>query len=191
MSKLCWIVGDGMEEFSFKRRPEGWLFAAPTPWPRRRYIVTDEQKAQLAKPLRWMRRLQMLVILVAAFFLTGLGENHSSLVEWLALGALMVAMLILSAIYVALAIRPLLAGLTPTTERISRSDRFATEATIYSKGRIITFLVISLVLFAVSLLRGFTSGWDSFAILGVVLFAAMSVYFVALFIAKQRTKGLA
>ena len=63
MSKFGLILG-GLEEISFKRAQDGWVFRSPSIWPRRTYLVTDAKKAAPVKPLRRMLMVQFVMIIV-------------------------------------------------------------------------------------------------------------------------------
>ena len=188
MSKLGWRSWGGGEESSFKQRPDGWLFAAPYIWPRRTYLVTDEQKARLGKALRRMWWGQMLASIIVVIVLLTLLENQPPLRLWLAVGVAMVVLTALSSAYSAFAFRPLLAGLPPANERITRSDVFRTRAETLPTWLVTVLALGSLVLFAGGLLTGSAQKWDLSAILGTLFFGALSLFYIALFFAKQRAK---
>lgn len=186
MSKFGWVLG-GVEELSFKRAHDGWLFTSPTVWPRRTYLVTDAQKANLVGALRRMLAVQLVLIFVAVFGATTLAENYEPLTRWLVFGIAAVAATFLSWLYWAFSIRPLVAGLAPTDERITFSDRFKRQATIFPKAVIIVMLLGSLVLFAGGVAVSLHGAWDLMDVAGIVFFGILSVYWIALFVAKQRT----
>jgi hypothetical protein len=51
MSSRWWFPFDGMEEMSFKRVPEGWVYRVPNPWllgRSRYYLVSEKQKSEIA-----------------------------------------------------------------------------------------------------------------------------------------------
>jgi hypothetical protein len=188
MSKFGWVLG-GVEELSFKRAHDGWLFTSPTVWPRRTYLLTDAQKANLVGPLHRMLAVQLVLIFVTVFGAMTLAENYETLNRWLVFGIAPVAVTFLSWLYWALAIRPLVAGLAPTDERITFSDRFKRQATIFPKGFIIIMLLGSLVLFAAGVAVLLHGALDLMEVAGIVFFGMLSVYWIALFVAKQRTKA--
>lgn len=190
MSKFGWVLG-GVEELSFKRAHDGWLFRSPTAWPRQTYLVTDAQKAKLVGPLRRMLAVQLVLIFVVAFGAPTLTENYETLTRWLVFGIVLVAFTFLSWLYWAFAIRPLVAGLAPTDERITFSDRFKRQATIFPKAVIIIMLLGSLVLFAGGVVISLHGAWDLMDVACIVFFGILSVYWVALFVTKQRTKAQA
>lgn len=188
MSKFSWVLG-GVEELSFKRAHDGWLFTSQTVWPRRTYLVTDAQKANLVGPLRRMLAVQFVLIIVVVFASMNLAENYEPSTRWLVLGIALVAGTFLSWLYWAFAIRPLVAGLVPTDERITFSDRFKRQATIFPKAVIIVMLLGSLVLFAGGVAVSLHGAWDLMDVAGIVFFGILSVYWVALFVTKQRTRA--
>jgi hypothetical protein len=187
MTRRWWILGDGMEEISFKRVPEGWLFVAPFFWARGTYLVGDALKAELARRLRFMWRINFLLIAVATGVLMPLLANRRPITEWWMILAVLIATVLgLVAAYARFAIRPLLAGLNPTAMRISRADAFRTQAATYSAGTIVLLALSSVALLAASIFKGLASSWDSLSVVGAVLFGAATVYFPILLIAKRR-----
>ncbi len=188
MSKFGWILG-GLEEISFKRAQDGWVFRSPSIWPRRTYLVTDAQKANLVGPLRRMLAVQFVLIIVIVFVSMNLAENYEPLTRWLIFGIALVAGTFLSWLYWAFAIRPLVSGLVPTDERITFSDRFKRQATIFPKAVIIVMLLGSLVLFSGSVAVSLHGARDLIDITGAAFFGILSVYWIALFVVKQRTKA--
>ena len=187
MSKFGWILG-GWDEISFKRVPDGWLFAPPSVWPRRTYLVTDEQKAGLGNALRRMMWVQFVVVLVVCLVLGTLLEGRDRLTYWLAYGAATVAMMALSWAYMTIVLRPLLGGLAPTQEHITFADRFTRQAVAMPKAIIIIMALISLMLFAGGALVWLQAKWNAQMIGGMVLFGILSLYWIALLVAKQRAK---
>ncbi len=188
MSKFGWVLG-GLEELSFKRAHDGWLFTSPTIWPRRTYLVTDAQKAKLVGPLRWMLALQFVLIIVIVFVAMSLAQNYAPSTRWLIIGLALVVGTFLSWLSWAFAIRPLVSGLVPTDERITFSDRFKRQATIFPKAVIIVMLLGSLVLFAGGVAVSLHGARDLTDIAGAMFFGILTVYWIALFVAKQRTKA--
>lgn len=133
MSKFGQGLSSGMVESFFKPGPEGWLFAVPLVWPRRTYLVTDEQKASLFGPLRRIWWTQTLTSIVAAIGLLTFLEDQPALTQVIVIGSAMVVIFILSSVYAALMIRPLLVGIPATNERISFSDQFKARAVALPK----------------------------------------------------------
>lgn len=195
MIRSIWSPFERMEELSFKRVPEGWVFQAPNPrlvGPRRHYLVNDAQKAELAACLRRMWRL--LLIAIIAVVLAGVPVSAA-----LGLDGRPVAMLV-AACFLGLAVgvlvtwsalRPmqrLLAGLAPTDQRITQRDALATQMRLFSRGYLSFYGLLSLALFllAVSQPHLSSTGWDLTSILGAVLFGASTLYWLAIYIAKRR-----
>lgn len=186
MGKFGWVFG-GVEELSFKRAHDGWLFTSPTMWPRRTYQVTDAQKAELVGPLRRMLAVQFVLIIVIVFVALSLAENYGASTRWLIIGMALVAGALLSWLNWALAIRPLVSGLAPTDERITFSDRFKRQAAIFPKALIVVMLLGSLVLFGGGVAVSLHGARDLMDIAGAAFFGILTVYWIALFVAKQRT----
>jgi hypothetical protein len=186
-----------MEELSFKRTPEGWVFQAPNPWligPRRHYLVNDAQKAEIAAQLRrmWTMVLLAIIALVAVavpLSMSLMGDKHpiAMLAAWVLFGA--VAGFMVSA-YTVLRMRPMIAGLAPTTQRITQCEAVLGQARIFSRSRIAFFGLLSVALLALELANPlvFAAGWNAITIVGVVLFGATTIYWSILFIAKCRAE---
>lgn len=187
MSKLGWLLG-GWDELCFKRVPDGWLFAAPSIWPRRTYRVTDEQKAELSKPLRRMMRVQLAAIVVICFVLGTVLEGRDGFIYWLSFGVACVVMMALSWAYTSISMRPLLSGLVPTQEHITFADRFKLQAAAVPTAVIIIMALFSLVLFAGGVFVWLKGKLDAQMIVGMVTFGALSLYWLALFVAKQKLR---
>jgi hypothetical protein len=185
MSKWSWRL-TRPEELCFKPVPGGWLFAVPLVWPKRTYLLTDEQKATLSGPLRRMIFVQMVVGIAAAGIVPGLLENRAQLVQWLAIAAICVAIVLASTIYGAIVIRPRLAGLTETTQRITYMDRFRRQAMTYPKPMIVALLLCSLLLFVGDLALGFTERWDLTTVIGSILFGLTTLHSIALLVMRIR-----
>ncbi len=187
MSKQGWSFGNRLMESFFKRSPDGWLFATPYVWPRQTYLVTDEQKAKLLEPLRRMWWAQMLVSIVGVIVLLKLLEDRPLLL-WTPLGIEVVAIFILSSVYSVIAVRPLLAGVPATNERITFSDRFNARAMALPKAFFVVGALFSLLMFAVGLFLGLFGTWDLTEILSTVFFGALTLLYVAFFFVRQRAK---
>jgi hypothetical protein len=193
---------DRMDELSFKRVPEGWIFRAPNPWlfgPGRHYLVDQTQKSELSTHLRQMYRVldRALMIIVAVFVaimvpVAPLIDEHPIIILAGLLGggaatAFVVAHLVVT--HVCRVVQPLLAGLQPTTQR-STQGMLESQLAIHSRGRLAYYCLSSLVLFAAlaSLSSRISSGWNPFWLLGTILFGSGTVYWSLLLIAKIRSE---
>ena len=186
MSKFGQAFGDGMVESFFKRKPEGWLFAAPYVWPRRTYLVTDEQKATLVGPLRRIWWVQILTSIVAVIGLMTFLEDRSVLTQSIVVGCAVAVILILWSVYAALMIRPLLVGIPATNERISFSDRFKAQAVALPKALFIGGFIIGLLFFVVGLAFVLGGERDLGTILSMAFFGALTLVYIAFFFVRQR-----
>lgn len=197
MTSRWWFPFDRMEEMSFKRVPEGWIYRAPNPWlfgPMRYYLVNEAQKSQIVGPHRRMWRWLFLAILVLTAVVVPMAlavdEQHP-------FGALAAATLIglivglASNAYLCRTIRPIVAGLQPTTQRITQHDALKTQIAVSSRGYLMFFGLLSLTLFVLSALRpGLAStGWDLWSLAGAVLFGTSTIYWFVLYVAKRRHPG--
>jgi hypothetical protein len=192
MATHWWHPLDGMQELSFKPVTGGYLYRAPSPWlfgPAPHYIVTEEQKAALAIQHRAMLRQAFWLIVVmgalaaplAGLFLPtqGIPFIAASMLIGLAIGLFLNALLVRN-------IKPILAGLTPSAERITRLDMFGKQAETFSRRYVLSFAALSFVMLALSAARPIfdPAGRDVIAIVGVAIFALATVYWCALLVAQ-------
>src|SRR5262249_32316298 len=88
--------------------------------------------------------------------------------------------------YFWLALRPLLAGASRTTERITFTERFRAVAAVVPVGQLILFAILLAVLFVVSTLASFTSGsWQIDDLISTIGLGLMTVYCCAMLKAKR------
>ena len=195
MSSRWWFPFDGMEEMSFKRVPEGWVYRIPNPWlfgRSRYYLVSEKQKSEIAGHHRRMWLFLLLGIAVIAAVgapLTLAGFDERQVVVSLATAALvgLIVGLVANA-WLCRTIRPIIAGLPPTTHRITQSEVLNTQIAVFSRGYLLFFGSLSLLLFALIALQPLltSAGWDTRSLFGALLFGAGTIYWFALYIAKRR-----
>jgi hypothetical protein len=190
-----WLPFAGMEEISFKRTPEGCVFQAPNWWligPRRHYLVNEAQKSKIAAQMR--RMWTMVLLAIIALIAIGLplsksliGDKHpiAMLGAFVLCGAM--AGMMVSA-YTIRRLRPIIAGLQLTTQRITQREAIMGQARIFSRARIAFFGLLSLALLALQLLNPlvFAASWSTISVVGVALFGALTIYWLAVFLAKSR-----
>jgi hypothetical protein len=195
MSSRWWFPFDGMEEMSFKRVPEGWVYRVPNPWllgRSRYYLVSEKQKSEIAGHHRRMWLFLLLGVAVIAAVgapLTFVGFNEQQVVLSLATAALLGLIAGFAAnAWLCRTIRPIIADLTPTTQRITQSEVLNTQIAVFSRGYLLFFGSLSLLLFALIALQPLltSAGWDARSLCGALLFGAGTIYWFALYIAKCR-----
>jgi hypothetical protein len=195
MSSRWWFPFDGMEELSFKRVPEGWVYRVPNPWllgRSRHYLVSEKQKSDIAGHHRRMWLFLLLGVAVIAAVgapLTFVGFNEQQVVLSLATAALLGLIAGFAAnAWLCRTIRPIIADLTPTTQRITQSEVLNTQIAVFSRGYLLFFGSLSLLLFALIALQPLltSAGWDARSLCGALLFGAGTIYWFALYIAKRR-----
>jgi hypothetical protein len=195
MSSRWWFPFDGMEEMSFKRVPEGWVYRVPNPWllgRSRYYLVNEKQKSEIAGHHRRMWLFLLLGITVIAAVgapLTLAGFEEQQVVLSLAMAALLGLIVGFAAnAWLCRTIRPIIANLTPTTQRITQSEVLNTQIAVFSRGYLLFFGSLSLLLFALIALQPLltSAGWDARSLFGALLFGAGTIYWFALYIAKRR-----
>jgi hypothetical protein len=197
MARHWWNPFDGMEELNFRPVEGGrYLYRAPSPWvfgPYRHFAVNAEQKAALASAHRTMmlQTFWTIVIGAGAFGpIAGVFLPSQSNAQQLAY--LGVAMLVGLAIGLALnalllhRIKPIIATLTPTSERITQRDMLGTQAATFSRGYVLGFAALSLAMLALSAARPIfdPAGRDLIAVMGITLFGLATIYWCAVYIAK-------
>ena len=195
MSSRWWFPFDGMEEMSFKRVPEGWVYRAPNPWllgRSRYYLVSEKQKSEIAGHHRRMWLFLLLGIAVIAAVgapLTLAGFDDQQVVLSLATAALLGLIVgFVANAWLCRTIRPIIADLPPTTQRIAQSEVLNTQIAVFSRGYLLFFGSLSLLLFALIALQPVltSAGWDARSLCGALLFGAGTIYWFALYIAKRR-----
>lgn len=195
MSSRWWFPFDGMEEMSFKRVPEGWVYRAPNPWllgRSRYYLVSEKQKSEIAGHHRRMWLFLLLGIAVIAAVgapLTLAGFDDQQVVLSLATAALLGLIVgFVANAWLWRTIRPIIADLPPTNQRIAQSEVLNTQIAVFSRGYLLFFGSLSLLLFALIALQPLltSAGWDARSLCGAMLFGAGTIYWFALYIAKRR-----
>lgn len=195
MSSRWWFPFDGIEEMSFKRVPEGWVYRVPNPWllgRSRYYLVSEKQKSEIAGHHRRMWLFLLLGIAVIAAVgapLTLAGFDEQQVVLSLATAALLGLIVgFVANAWLCRTIRPIIADLTPTTQRITQSEVLNTQIAVFSRGYLLFFGSLSLLLFALIALQPLltSAGWDARSLCGAMLFGAGTIYWFALYIAKRR-----
>ena len=195
MSSRWWFPFDGMEEMSFKRVPEGWVYRAPNPWllgRSRYYLVSEKQKSEIAGHHRRMWLFLLLGIAVVAAVgapLTLAGFDDQQVVLSLATAALLGLIVgFVANAWLWRTIRPIIADLPPTTQRIAQSEVLNTQIAVFSRGYLLFFGSLSLLLLALIALQPLltSAGWDARSLCGALLFGAGTIYWFALYIAKRR-----
>ena len=178
MSSRWWFPFDGMEEMSFKRVPEGWVYRVPNPWllgRSRYYLVSEKQKSEIAGHHRRMWLFLLLGIAVIAAVgapLTLAGFDEQQVVLSLATAALLGLIVgFVANAWLCRTIRPIIADLTPTTQRITQSEVLNTQIAVFSRGYLLFFGSLSLLLFALIALQPLltSAGWDARSLCGATV----------------------
>jgi hypothetical protein len=128
-------MADNREAIMFKKVPEGYVFRAPNPWVfgrARFYLVNDAQKAQLLAIITARSQAVFWIALVAligastAAIAYGSGHDDPTAGDVVIMLALLpvwiYAAVLISIGPMARRLQPLLAGLTPTDQRITGVD---------------------------------------------------------------------
>jgi len=183
-----------MEEMAFKRVPEGWVYGASKSWlfgPARFYLLDERQKSAVAAHVRQMWRLLFAGILVCVtvavpIALSGLDQHPVAMLAGAVLLGLAVGFVCNA--YLSWAIRSIIAGLEPTTQRITQRDAFRTQAAAFSRGRLLFFGLLSLAMFALGAWRPLLTSdrWDLLSVAGALLFGTCTIYWFVLYAAKRR-----
>ena len=196
MARHWWNPFDGMEELTFRPVEGGFLYRAPNPWlfgRYRHYVVNAEQKATLASAHRTMM-LQLFWSIVigagasgpiAGVFLPS--QSSAQQLAYLGIAALvgLAIGLTLNALLLH-KIRPIIATLTPSSERITQRQMFSTQTTTFSRRYVLGFAALSFVMLALSAARPIfdPAGRDLIAVIGITLFGFTTIYWCAVYIAK-------
>jgi hypothetical protein len=198
MTRHWWNPFDGMEELTFRPVEGGFLYRAPNRWlfgRYRHYFVNAEQKATLASAHRTMLMHMFVSIVIGAATFAPMASAflppQSSAQQLTYLGACALIGIAIGLALNALLLRkvdPIIATLTPSSDRISQHDMFSAQATTFSRRYVLGFAVLSFVMLALSAARPILdpAGRDLIAIVGIVMFGACSIYWCAVYIAKCR-----
>ena len=201
MARHWWNPFDGMEELTFRPVEGGFLYRAPNPWlfgRYRHYFVNAEQKATLASAHRTMMlQLFWSIVIGAAACAPIAGVFLPSQSSAQQLAYLGVAALVGLAIGLTLnalllhKIRPIIATLTPSSERITQRQMFSTQTTTFSRRYVLGFAALSFVMLALSAARPIfdPAGRDLIAIIGITLFGFTTIYWCAVYIAQWRREA--
>lgn len=189
----------GIEELSFKRTPEGWVFQSPsvlTPFGRgTHYLVSDAQKEAIAARLRRIWIWTLVLIMVASGSLPivinalHVPQLEGAVARGLVYGGVIMLITLGIVFWQVRATRPLLAGAQPTMQRISLADRFRTQIAVSP-----TWYFVALTLFMIALCGSAISevvasegiaffGW----LLCAVVLTGLAVYSAALLVLKLRS----
>jgi len=139
------MADEEIMEVAFKRTDGGWIFKAPSPWlvgPAPHYIVNDAQKAAIARRLRRNKAINVAVIvilfLILGFMVARMPEFPLEVAWYVAVPVIIV--LVGLGRYVA--VRPLVAGLPRTSNRITFSDQVRSGAAYMSLTRSVVFFAL-------------------------------------------------
>jgi hypothetical protein len=194
MSIQNWYPFSGMEQALFQPNAGGYLYRAPNSWlfgSARYYVVTDGQKAKLATYHRRALQLTFLGIIVAVVIAAPISGDFFARHFWIGLGLSALVGLVLGLTIngvLARKVKPIVAGLPPSHDRITRTDAFKLRAGALSNWFILTCLVLSLLLLVMTgayAIYG-AEGWDVSNLVAVGLFGFNVIYFAGLYIAKRR-----
>jgi hypothetical protein len=155
--------GSSDAEVRFKRIPSGFVFRAPRPWPfmpAPHFLASEHDKARIMSVLRRTPRQKTAILALMAIawlfaFPLAAWSYRIAIDIWLGLFAAGAAAFFL---YDWWRLRPVIAGLPATAERITLIERMNTRAAITSLG----WLVVWDVLFSYWLL---CAGMDCYATL--------------------------
>jgi hypothetical protein len=161
------MADEGIQEVQFKRADGGWIFKAPSPWligPAAHYFVTDIQKAAIAKRLR-RSKVSSIAVFAIAFVILGYVAARmpevSLEVVWYVVLPVLVAVVVANRY---LAIRPLIAGLPRSCDRITFFDQMRTGAEHTSLTRSIVLFTLSSALAVIQAVRTFSIDGNGFRV---------------------------
>jgi hypothetical protein len=178
------------EEQTFKPVEGGFVYRAPKAWMfgrYRHYFVNAEQKATLASAHRRTGQQTFWTIVIMTGVLGPIAgvflPAHSNAQQLAYLGVAALIALAIGLAYDALLlhrVKPIIATLTPSSEQ-------TTQATTFSRGYVLGFAALSLVMVALFAARPILdpAGLDVFAVFGITFFGIATIYWSAVYIAKS------
>jgi hypothetical protein len=202
---------EGAEESAFKPVAGGYVFQPPSlSWPfarQRGYLVNEAQKAELADCLRRQRRQIFLLLVVYVLIVLGLmvafgmSDARLRISSWAFIAIVTVTALavipivIVPHISLVRSIRPLLAGLPRTDERITVGDQLRSLAAAIS-GKLLLLggigggtMIIGNIVSIVDAVAGDRGGFRLYGpIFGLLFGALLTSYFAYLAILKAKLK---
>jgi hypothetical protein len=153
------VPDEGILEGAFKRTDGAWIFKAPSPWlvgAAPHYIVNDAQKAAIARRLRTNKATNVAVIVVALFVLGFMAARTPEFPLETAWYVLAPGLIVLAGLCRYLAIRPLVAGLPRSSDRITFSEQVRRGAVHMSLTRSVVLFALFAALALFQLLRIFS-----------------------------------
>jgi len=192
MKSRWWNVFDAMVEIAFKPTAGGYVYRAPSLWPfasGKHYLVNEQHKAMLAGYHRGMFRTLFWLIVVGAGIAGPLAGAFLSVSLWLKLGMSLLIGLAIgigASAWLVRKVRPIIAGLEPSHERISQGDSFRALARSYSTPTLVGLLVLDVAMLLLAASVFITGPSVQYAIgwLGVLIFGCCTLYTAALFVTK-------
>jgi hypothetical protein len=190
-----WWRGDGWEDLWFKRVPEGWIFRAPKPWilsRQRHHLVSESQKKEIIALFsqvtwRFVIVVGLLGVIVVAVWALAVSLVPSQTAFLVTIVFSFVAGYLANT-YFWLPLRPLLAGVPPTTERITSSELLRARAAIMPLPQLILSTLLLAVYCALFAYAAFTSAWGIYPPIDSLTLAAVSGWLAFYFFAMLRAK---
>jgi len=136
---------EGFIEAAFKRTDGGWIYKAPSPWlvgPAPHYIVNDAQKAAIARRLRINKATNVTVIVIVLLILGFMAVRMPEFSLALAWFVAALVLIVLVGLGRYLAVRPLVAGLPRSSDRITLSDQTRSGAAHMSLTHSVVFFTL-------------------------------------------------
>lgn len=196
MAKWWWNNPKAWEGLSFKRVPEGWIYASPIRWwpvGRQKYVLlTDAQKNEVSDILdRWKWQQAALMLLLMAPLLWCLLTFPNLMSDLLSLLAVLAVNTVcaqpLSGAFYWLILRKALANAQPTSERITFRERFAVLARLTPQALLIFYAVFLVGLIVFLGYVAFRKNlWDPSFVTTIVILAVPAAATIAALLAKRR-----
>jgi hypothetical protein len=193
---------EGAEAAAFRQVENGYIYSSP--WfvgPSRHYLVNEAQKAAITervRQLRWVMPVGAIVGLFIGFFVVAMilsmvkPDRMTWDNRWFALMLAAAAPIMATAyMYMIYKLRPLVAGLPPTRERVTWSDRLKVRAARTSWSCLLGVGVPFGVLVLLSVLRFAVTGlWNELVLAVVYLPFVVYCFSIVVYKAGQPTGGV-
>jgi hypothetical protein len=202
MARWEWFADEKHERFFFKRGPQGWIFQSPISWwpfglgPRRHYLVSEAQKAEIARILCHQDWRVFAVTVAVAFLgvapfpvLLPMPWNYESLHFLVALVFCCLWVQVVFNVFYWLTLRSKLVGAPRTSDRITLVEQLHAMVAVMPVGMLILCCSMSALMLGFLTYDALTSKTSIIgSLIGVVVMGLFATYSFAILRIKLKSK---